>query len=274
MPKVTQWGLSDDSEPDDLAAFEPYDGEDPPKGVYIWRLTNFRVKANKNDDLMLNGLLILQDDRPRKKEYNGFPLWFNQNITDQGKPYVKQFLNAVGLSWNDLLNKTIVEGKMPKSNEDDPVAITKIGNLRFDADDVLVRATCRVRKDGSEDMEVGSFLEWKDPDDMEDSDGDGVEPEEAAEEEPAADEGDVWTREELEEMDLDGLKEVLDDNGMEYDADREDEDYFIAVILEEEIPDPPAPVRTATKKTAAKKAAPAKKTAAKKATAGRGRSPF
>jgi hypothetical protein len=290
MPKVKSWGLSDDSEPDDLETYEPYDGEDPKKGVYIFRLTNFRIKANKNDDPMLNGMLVIQDGRPGKKQYNGFPIWFNQNITDQGKPYVKQILKALGLSWSDLVNKTVIEGDMPKSNDDDPAPIVKIGNVKFSGNDVIVRASLGYRKDNTEELEVKSFLEPKDGDDeggvadedAADEPDAGDEPEEGNEpepdadaDEPAADEAgeDEWTREALEELsivsddpEVYGLAEILDENGTEYDATREDEEYYIALILEEEPPDDPREKKVA-KKTA-------KKGAAKKTAAGKGKAPF
>jgi len=286
MPKVKDWGLSDTSEPETLDAFEPYDGEDPPKGVYKFRLTMFRVKANKNDDPMLNGLLILQDDREGKSDYNGWGLWFNENVTDTGKPFVKRLLNALGVSWNDLMNKTIIrEGaKWPKSNGDEPAPIEKIGTVKFSANDVMVRANIGKRRGEGDDMEVKTWLPWKD-DDEDDSDGTEPEPDEADEAaddaDDSADDGDGdepeeaadgdsegWTREDLEELSIVsddetvyGLAEILDEAGVEYDSDREDEEYYIALILEEEPPEDPR-AKKAAKKTAKK--APAKKTAAKK----------
>lgn len=264
MPKVKSWGLSDSSEPDELEAFEPYDGPDPKKGVYKFRLTNFRIKCNKNDDPMLNGLLIIQEDRVEKKKFNGWPVWFNQNITDQGKPYILQILKALGVTWSDFHDNTIVEGKMPEENGDDPAPIAKIGKVKF-GEDTLVRASIGARKDNSEEMEVKTFLPWKDDDEL-DSDDESDESEEDEEGTEDADEAeevesDEWTREELEDFDIDGLKEILDGAEVEYDEDRPDEEYFIALILDEEPPDPPAAKKTAAKKGAAKKTA---KKAAKK----------
>jgi len=277
MPKVKSWGLSDNSEPEDLESFEPYDGPDPKKGVYKFRLTNFRVKANKNDDPMLNGLLIVTEDRPDKKQYNGFAIWFNQNVTDQGKPYVKQMLNAVGVTWNDLMNNTIVEGTWPESSGDDPAPIAKIGRVKFSANDVMLRASIGLRRNQEDgEMEVKTFLPWKDDDEIDAATDDGgsdeVEPDEVEPDDvgEVVAEEEAWTREALEELsivsddpEVYGLAEILDEAGTEYDADREDEEYYICLILEEEPPaDPRVAKRTPAKKTAAKKTV-AKKTAAK-----------
>lgn len=169
MGKV-KWGIGTE-EPEDLQGFDVYDGPEPPKGVYKVRLKFLKLKTNKNGDDMLNGLLEINEERKDKKKYNGYGIWFNQNVTEQGAPYVKQFLTALGVSWKDFISSTITD------DDTDPPTIKRLGKLKLvTADGESTQPECRVLTkrgsyQGDERLEVSRFLPPKDEDeDEEDAD--------------------------------------------------------------------------------------------------------
>ncbi len=169
MPKV-KWGIDPD-EPEDLEQFDVYDGPDLRSGVYTGVLTRLTIKKNKNDDDMLNGLFIVRDET--KPQFNGAALWFNQNVTQQGAPYVKQWLKSIGLTWKDFTDKTVTE------DSDRPTKVLKIGRVKFnDGNEVPTRVQVGMSKKTDDypesKPEIKSFLppredesdeDWDDGDD-------------------------------------------------------------------------------------------------------------
>jgi hypothetical protein len=145
MPKV-KWGI-DTSEPEELEQFAAYEGEIPSANVYRGKITRLTLKENKNGDDMLNGLFIIAEPKgSTKAKFNGAPIWFNQNITEQGKPYVLLFLKAFGLTWADFLNKTVTD-----TNER-PAKVMKIGTVKFnDGNEPMCRLQSKIGKDQNDE---------------------------------------------------------------------------------------------------------------------------
>lgn len=168
MGKV-KWAIDTD-EPEDLQQFDVYDGDLPPRGVYrcVVKAGTFKVKTNKNGDDMLNGLLVIEETKGDKKKYNGCPIWFNQNVTDQGAPFIKQMLKAFGLSWKDFVSKTVTD------DDQDPPVIMKIGDVKFGDKEPEVRILAkRGSYNGEAKLEVASWLPPRDDDDDDDDPDDG-----------------------------------------------------------------------------------------------------
>lgn len=166
MPK-TKWGISTD-EPDELETFDVYDGPMPPAGVYSVVIKRLGVKENRNGDDMLNGLAEIRESKGSgKSKFNGYGFWFNQNVTDQGKPYLLQFLKALGLSWKDFTDRAILEDK------DRPTNVTKIGTVKFnDGNEPEARVnTKRDTYEGDVRLAVRNWLPPKDEEDDEWDDG-------------------------------------------------------------------------------------------------------
>lgn len=162
MPRV-KWGI-DASEPEDLEAFDVYDGPVPPRGVYAGVVTRLQIKENKNGDDMLNGLWVIKTTDPDKKRYNGCAIWFNQNVTEQGSPYVKQFLKSMGLTWDQFIKQTVTD------SNDRPANVKSIGRTKFnDGNEVPCRALVRPKKAQpgypGGDPDIGQWLMPKDEDD-------------------------------------------------------------------------------------------------------------
>lgn len=74
-----------------------YKGPIPPKGSYLGTLKRLElVKENSAGDPMLRGLLEINEPKKSKaSKYNGYGVWFNQNLTDVGAEYCNGFLDAL-----------------------------------------------------------------------------------------------------------------------------------------------------------------------------------
>jgi hypothetical protein len=159
MPKA-RWDVSSE-EPEELESYDVYDGDKPPPGVYAVKLTRLSVKANKNNDPMLNGLLLVDEPKgANKAKFNGYPIWFNQNVTDQGAPYVVQFLKALGLTWAEFRTKTITEGDIPSVKGEPATRIMKIGGTKFnDGNEPRLRVSTKDDSyNGADKLAVSQFL--------------------------------------------------------------------------------------------------------------------
>lgn len=171
MPRV-KWGIDTD-EPEELETYDVYDGPDLKSGVYQGNILRLTITKNKNDDDMLKGMW--QCDDPAKPQYKGAVLWFQQNVTDQGKPYVLQFLQSVGLTWDDFIKRTVIEDA--DYSKADPSKITKIGRVKFnDGAEVPCRVSVGPSKSTPEyperKPEIKNFLKPKEDEDWDDGDGD------------------------------------------------------------------------------------------------------
>lgn len=162
-----------DDEPDAAGGdFSAYDGPDLPfSGVFPFKIKLARMKKNKNKDDMIFMVLNVHapDADHDKHKYHGAPLFVNMNQTDQGRPYTKAMLDALGIKWKDFVTKTILDIDEEDSSK---VTITRLGGKKMDGE-VLVRVNLKKSKGTKEypsKAEVGSWLPWVDP--SEDEDGD------------------------------------------------------------------------------------------------------
>lgn len=155
MPVKVKWGLDDTSEPDPSAAGFIYDGETPPRGVYRAKLKKMYLKLNKNDEQMLSGVFEINESGD-KAEYNGYGIWGNQNVTDQGRPFLMQMLQALGVSWNDFLNKTATVEPLTAKNRS--VEVVRLGNAKIaDGPECRVVGILETFK-GNTDLRAQSYL--------------------------------------------------------------------------------------------------------------------
>lgn len=164
MAKKVKWSVGSD-EPEAVSGeFNDYDGPVPPKGIYQHNLKKLWLTENKNGDQMIKGLAEIEETGEKKK-YNGYATWFNQNVTEQGLPYLKTFLDALGVSWDDFYNKTVT------ADDEDNVGspIVKIGRVKIG--DNPLRINCkRGSYKGEDKLEVARFLEPKEPVDDDETD--------------------------------------------------------------------------------------------------------
>lgn len=125
--------------------FQPYDGPTPPAGVYrfILRYSRKRVSSKGND--MIENLLILDGSfKPEHKEYDGCPVWDYITIKKSTAARVRSFIDALGVSSSDFLNRTVVD-------EED--RILKIGSVKIADANLKLMVNCEL-----EDSELGQRL--------------------------------------------------------------------------------------------------------------------
>lgn len=95
MGKV-KFGINDavDAEPE---GFKDYSGPIPPgKKPYRGFIKRIELKENGNKDPMLKFLIELKATPGTENEkYDGYGVWDQQNVTDQGKGYVNAMLDAM-----------------------------------------------------------------------------------------------------------------------------------------------------------------------------------
>lgn len=180
-PTRVKWAVTAPSD-DEVDLFDVYEGETPPGGVYRHRISQARIKINKNVEPMLNWLLTIAEPKgTAKAEYNGYSYWDNININDDNWPRIKRAMNGLGLTLEDFKGKTVTDGRIP-SKEKESVPLLKIGTVKFD-DTVMIRAKTRVGPDqtGEDRLNVQAYLPPKeDADDEPEPDDDDVPPDEDA----------------------------------------------------------------------------------------------
>lgn len=96
MPKMN-FGIADAADVEAAQGFAPYKGKLPPNGAYEGVLKVVKVgKIGSGIDKGKHSLgpVVIIDD-PDYPEYKGCPAFGNLNLTDQGVPYVNQFLESL-----------------------------------------------------------------------------------------------------------------------------------------------------------------------------------
>lgn len=199
-------------EPDDLPDFQSNDdiikankGALPPKGKTRILVKKVTSKENKNGDQMLTVTCEISEKGSKKEQaFNGYAMWERLNVTEQGAPYLKRFLTAIGVTWADFINKTVADESV------EPMVINKIGKVKLDRPvEAFVSVKHGVNQNDEEVAEVGRFLPPADEDEPDD--------------EPDEDDEDTDDDEDIEEADDDSDEED-DDADDEDDDDESDED--------------------------------------------------
>lgn len=186
--KKVKWALGG-SEPEDLAEFKDNDqivkehtkkGETnwPPRGSTVRCLVRqIKVKPNKNGDDRLSVMLVI--DEPKKSDmasWNNYAMFDGFNVTEQGSPFIKRFLKAMGLTWKDFMDRT-------KQDDQDPPHITQIGKVQFEGAAKPVHVECRIKVKPADDYHDAEFIDptgyiaketADDSDDSDDSSGEKI----------------------------------------------------------------------------------------------------
>lgn len=188
-----------------------YDGPLPPNGSYTGTLKVAKVVAMKKDPSKRRISLLVIIDHP---DYKGYPAWGGVNLTDQGIPYVNQWLRSMVDSDAEFQKiHKVFFGRGPVVDEKKE-NILKIGTVKVNSPEgeLKVKVTLKQRTwEGKTSAGVQAFLIG--------DDGDGGSDDEVVEEE---------TDDETDEPDLD-----TDDE----DADAEEADESIFDEEDEEADD-------------------------------------
>jgi len=139
VPKVT-WGggvTADDIDSAERSQFKPYDGPPVPNGMYAWRVKQLKKgKSQADNPKVIYGLELLpRRSRPDEKKYAGFYVSGSIAVVESQAFKLGPFLDALGVSSTDFLNRTSVEAE--KDNYGN-AKITKIGEWLNDGKTIVL----------------------------------------------------------------------------------------------------------------------------------------
>lgn len=244
MATKVKWGLEDSTEPDSSdSGF--YSGPMPPVGPYRVNLKSLAIKLDKNENNRIVGPAeIAEPKKSAKSKYNGYTIWVGQSFTDhpRSKAYMLSLCEALGVSWDDLMDKTVTE---EKPNSQNATKVVKIGRKKIEDLELIVLTRAEKDQDGNPRLGIVQFkpADW-DPEDDEDDD----------------DEDDDDAGLDIEEEDDDDDSDDADDDDDDEDDEEEEEDD------EEDEEDEPEPAPR-SRKSSARKSTPARKSTAGKKSA-------
>lgn len=127
MPKAT-WGAGDEAlTADDINGAEApetrtrYSGPVPPGGTYRFVIQSLHQETSSKGNPMVRVIAALDGSwQPNHSQFDGAPVFNYITLTKANAPQVRNFLDAIGATAEDLMNKSIVD-------END--YITKLGSI-------------------------------------------------------------------------------------------------------------------------------------------------
>ena len=188
---------------EDVAAsqgFDVYKGELPPNGAYEGDLKVVKVgKIGSGENKGKHNLKItVVIDDPEYPEYKGCPAFANLNLTDQGVPYVNQFLESL-TDGSDKAKADIKRAfwKTGPIVDDAKEHILRIGKTQVNSPKGAIRVLIGTKLNTYQGSTTVKIQQWM----IVDGEGSG----------PSDDEAEVVDAEDVEPEDTDGEDEGEDD---------------------------------------------------------------
>lgn len=216
MPGKIKFGITGGVEAD--SGPQAYTGPVPPKGPYTGlvkriELTETGPNSKTPGTPMLRILVELKAQKGSKNaKYDGYGIWNYRQITDQGKGYVNQFLDAL-TDGTPAACRKIRKGFWDVgvvTEEDDGGHVIKIGTIKIDSPkcSIPVAFVGRTGKDQNDEpnLEIASWLLAKgktDDEDLGDDEDEDEEDEDLDEDEDEDDEDEDDSDDEDEDEDED-----------------------------------------------------------------------
>ena len=219
-----------------------YEGEVPTKrGVYPVKLRLLRLVTNSSDDPMFKTMTVIAAPKGHKfREYNGYPVWGNWNLTDASSKWCNAMLAALGL---DEKQRAKVWASSSAVKLDDNGNVVSLAGKKI-KQDIPLRALCEY--DGEYDaLKASSFLTGEAATTAEDDEDDEEGLDEFVDDDDDDDDDDSD-----DDDDDDDDDDSDDDDDDDDDSDDDDDD---------DEPEPPK----SSKRSSSKKSTPAKKSSAK-----------
>lgn len=149
----------------DVDAAEGYDewkGPLPPKGSYPATLKIVKVKQikNKSDNRLQIMCVLNTKGDPEREQYDGCPVWGGVNLTEQGIPYINQFLQSLATDDADYqkIKKSFYAGFVTDEKKEN---VTKIGAKKVNSPEGELQIMISLGHntyEGKTSAKVASFL--------------------------------------------------------------------------------------------------------------------
>lgn len=159
--------------------YEPYSGPQPPKGTILYGyIKKIWWTYNSNDVRML---VVIFEATEESGKYKGLGVWDRITLSTAAKFRWQPFLDAAGITLQDIKRKMIVE----KDDENQGRPVNKIGALEIgDEEKAAIRiVTKRDRYNDDWETKVDKWLPWEDPQDEDDEDDEDFDEDDVEEEE-------------------------------------------------------------------------------------------
>jgi hypothetical protein len=149
--------------------YSSYDGPEPPARIvlrgFVKKMWITEARSSKNDMLVV--LFEAKDNVGDRAQYDGWATWDHLVLQANTKFRWQPFLNATGLTLQDIKKKMYVG----EDEENNGLPIEKIGTwVPGEQNDAawLMAVTKREFYDGESRGKVAKYLEWEDPEEDED----------------------------------------------------------------------------------------------------------
>jgi hypothetical protein len=144
--------------------FDQWSGPTPPRGSYPARLKVCKIVGIKGKEGQHRMSIMATIDTEKDddlSQYHGCPAWGGANLSDEGLPYVNQFLQAISKDDAQFKKvKTAFYGAGPVTDEK-KTNITKIADVKVDSPNGELPILITVAPDtynGSTNVKIKSFL--------------------------------------------------------------------------------------------------------------------
>lgn len=243
--------------------YEPYSGPQPPKGTILYGyVKKIWWTYNSNDVRMF---VVIFEATDESGKYKGLGVWDRITLSTAAKFRWQPFLDAMGITLQDIKKKMIVE----RDDENQGRPVTKIGSFVIgDEEKAAIRIITKKERYNDEwETKVDKWLPWEDPhdDDEEDEDFDEDDIEEEEEEEPAPKRRATATgkKETARKPAAKAKSRRAPEPEPEEDEDDEEEDEYEDDEDDEEEETPARPTRRAASGSVTRKSAAPKRSASK-----------
>lgn len=141
---------------------EEWKGPLPPKGSYpaILKLVQVKKISGKDDNRLSIMATVNTKGDPEREQYDGCPAWGGVNLTDQGLPYINQFLRSISSDEADYakVKKAFYAGFV---TDEKKVNVTKIGAKKINSPEgemEIMISLAHNTYNGKTSAKIGSFL--------------------------------------------------------------------------------------------------------------------
>ena len=149
-------------EVDAAEGYDEWKGPLPPKGSYpaILKIVKVKQIKNKSDNRLQIMATVNTKGDPEREQYDGCPVWGGVNLTEQGIPYINQFLQSLATDEADYLKvkKAFYAGFVTDEKKEN---VLKIGTKKINSPEGTMEIMISLAHntyEGKTSAKIGSFL--------------------------------------------------------------------------------------------------------------------